>query len=231
MDDRLAHGPRWAVEVHRGLLLRQDAHAFSAVEQNARGHRFEKVQRLAVGNLFAVAKHEHHSGTWLVAKLGTGNVHQGMAAEPVGLGRDDGQRGQRVIPGPAHAFGNVGRHAFDEDEVALPTGEMEAEVFGERGAEATAHTLVRPTRSPTIVVRSDKPERQASVTHELLRPPGVAFETCAIELRGESGVGSRFLVDDQAPFAPDGWRRSRGWAWASALTARRRARRASPVRP
>ena len=105
-----------------GFLLRQDAHAFGAVEQDARGHRFEKVQRLAVGNLFAVTENEHHAGTWLVAKLGAGHVDQGMAAEPAWLGRDDRQPGKRVIPGSAHAFRNVGGHAFDKDEVAAVHG-------------------------------------------------------------------------------------------------------------
>ena len=122
LDDSFAHRTGWAVQVHRRRLLRQDAHALGALEQDARGHRLEEVQRLAVGDLFAVAEHEHHAGTWLVAKLGAGNVDQGMATEPVWLGqRRRPSLASESSQDAAHAFGNVGGHAFDENEVALPT--------------------------------------------------------------------------------------------------------------
>jgi hypothetical protein len=84
LDDSLTHCSCRTVEIHGRRLLGQNAHAFGALEQDARGDRLEKVQRLAIGDLLAVAEDEYDThGAWLVAELSRRSVSERMFSESV----------------------------------------------------------------------------------------------------------------------------------------------------
>src|SRR5262249_50219669 len=99
LDNSFAHCACRAVQVYRPRLLGQDAHSLGALEQDAGGDRLEEVQRLAIGDLLAVAKDQYHAGgAWLVAELRGGAVSQSVRTEPVRLGRNDGQGREGIVP-------------------------------------------------------------------------------------------------------------------------------------